>query len=72
LGTTFQIATNETVLMHSHFESGRASILDRGRTELLCQREHTQDAADPGFSELAINKVAECADVSAGAAGSPQ
>ena len=68
---TFEIATNEAVLMHSHFESRRASILDRGCTELFCQREHTQDATDPGFTELAINKVAECADVSTGSAGSP-
>ena len=58
--------------MHSHFESRRASILDRGGAELLGQREHAQDAANPRFSELVINKVAECADVSAGSSGSPQ
>ena len=58
--------------MHAHFEGSRASIFDRGGAELLGQREDAQDAADAGFSELAINKVAECADVSAGSAGSPQ
>ena len=31
----FEIATNEAVLMHSHFQSSRADILDRGGTELL-------------------------------------
>jgi len=50
----------------------RASILERGGTELFCQREHTQDAAHTRFSQLGINKVAERADVSAGLAGSPQ
>ena len=32
---TFEIATNEAVFMHSHFQSRRAGILDRGGTELL-------------------------------------
>ncbi len=58
--------------MHAHFEGRSTSILDRGQAELLGQREHAQDAADTGFSELVINKVAEDADVSAGPAGSPQ
>ena len=34
---TFEIATNEAVLMHSHFERSRAGILDRCGTELLGQ-----------------------------------
>src|ERR1051325_9521095 len=69
---TFEVATNEAVLMHSHFESGRRGILDRGGTELLGQREHAQDATNANFSELGIDKVAECTDVRAGASGSPQ
>ena len=69
---TFEIATNEAVLMHSHFESSRAGTLDRGSTELLGQREHAQDATNAGFSELAINKVAERTDVRTGSPSSPQ
>ena len=68
----FEIATNEAVLVHSHFQSSRAGILDRGGTELLGQREHAQDATNAGFSELAINKVAERTDVRTGSSSSPQ
>jgi hypothetical protein len=68
----FEIATNEAELMHAHFEGNRASIFDRGGAELLGQGEDAQDAADTRFSELVINEVAECADVSTGSAGSPQ
>jgi hypothetical protein len=35
LRTSFEIATNEAVLMHAHFEGRRASIFDGGGTELL-------------------------------------
>ena len=35
LGTTFEIATDKAVLVHSHFEGRLASVLDRSRTELL-------------------------------------
>ena len=59
LGGTFEIATDKAVLVHSHFEGSRASILDRGCTELLRQREDTQDATNAGLSELAKDKVAE-------------
>ena len=68
----FEIATNEAILLHAHFEGGSTSILDCGQAELLGQREDAQDAADTWFAELVINKVAECADVSTGSAGSPQ
>jgi hypothetical protein len=68
----FEIATNEAEFVHAHFQRGRAGILDRGGAELLGQREHAQDATNADFSELAINKVAECADVRAGSSGSPQ
>ena len=70
--TPFEIATNEAVLMHAQFEGRGASIFDGSGAELLGQREQAQDAADARFAELVINKVAECADVSASAAGSPQ
>src|SRR3974390_3111889 len=72
LGTTFEIATDKAVLVHSQFEGRRASVLDRGSAELLRQGEDAQDAADARFSELAIDQVAEGADVRAGAIGSPQ
>jgi hypothetical protein len=72
LGTAFEIATNEAVLIHAHFEGRRACLLDCSQAELLGQREDAQDAADTRFSELVINKVAKCADVSTSAAGSPQ
>ena len=58
--------------MHAHFEGRRASLLDGSQAELLGQREDAKDAADARFAELVINKVAECADVNAGAAGAPQ
>src|ERR1700722_3231332 len=69
---TFEIATNEAVLVHSHFESNRARIFDRGGAELLAQGEDAEDAANPRLSELFINKIAECADMSTAASGSPQ
>jgi hypothetical protein len=72
LWATFEIATNEAEFMHAHFQSNRAGIFDRGGAELLGQGEDAEDAANPGFSELVINKVAECADVSAGSSRSPQ
>jgi hypothetical protein len=58
LGATFEITTNEAVLIHAHFESRRASLLDGSQAELLGQREDAEDAADTRFSELAIDKVA--------------
>jgi len=67
----FEVATNEAVLMHSHFQSGRAGILQRGGTELLGPREHAEDATNADFSELAINKVAERTDVRTGSSSSP-
>src|ERR1700688_4098507 len=47
LWSTFEIATNEAVLVHSHFKSGRAGIFDRGGAELLGQGEDAEDAANP-------------------------
>src|ERR1700675_1198669 len=58
--------------MHAHFQSSRARIFNCGGAELLGQGEDAEDAANPRFSELVINKVAECADVSTGSSGSPQ
>jgi hypothetical protein len=69
---TFEIATNEAVLMHAHFQSNRARLFDRGGAELLGQGEDAEDAANPRCSELVINKLAECADVSAGSSSSPK
>src|ERR1700730_17626032 len=71
-GTTFEIATEEAILVHSHLEGRRARFLDRGGAELFRQPEHALDAADTWFSELVIDKVAECSDVRTGSAGSPQ
>ena len=34
---TFEIATNEAVLMHTHFEGRRASLLNGGQAELFGQ-----------------------------------
>jgi hypothetical protein len=69
---TFEIATNEAEFMHPHFQSSRARIFDRCGAELLGQGEDSEDAANPRFSELVTNKVAECADVSPGTSSSPQ
>jgi len=57
--------------MHAHFQRNRARLFDRGGAELLGQGEDAEDAANPGFPELVINKVAECADVSTGSSGPP-
>jgi hypothetical protein len=35
LGTAFQIATNEAVLLDSHLQGGRAGLVDGGRAVLL-------------------------------------
>src|ERR1700723_1425083 len=69
---TFEIATNEAEFIHTHFESNGARIFDRGSAELLGQGEDAEDAANSRFSELVINKVAECADVGAGSSRPPQ
>src|SRR5208282_429434 len=72
LGSTFEIAPDKAVLIDSHFESGGAGILDRSGAKLLGQREHAQHPANAGFSNLAINKVAERTDVRTGSSRSPQ
>jgi len=72
LWTALEIATDQAIFVHSPLEGSGAGILDRSRAELFGQREHAQDAADTRFAELVINKVAECADVSAGSARAPQ
>ena len=46
LWSAFQIAANEAVFMHPHFESRRARLLDRGGAELFCQAR-----AHPGRGE---------------------
>src|ERR1700723_2936938 len=43
LWATFEIATNEAEFMHSHFQSHRAGLFDRGGAELLGQGEDAED-----------------------------
>ena len=70
---TFEIATNEAVFMHSHFESSRSRHLRPRRYRTSWPSESTPRMRRiASFSELGINKVAECTDVGSGASGSPQ
>ena len=71
LWTALEIATDKAIFVHSHLEGSAAGILDRSGAELLGEGEHAQDAANARFSELAINKVAECTDMHAGPFGPP-
>ncbi len=48
--TTLQIAANEAVFLHSHFQRGGAGFIDRSRTVLLGQGENAEDAAHAHFS----------------------
>jgi hypothetical protein len=59
LGLALEVATDKVVLMHAHFQSRRASIVDHCRTELLGQRKHTKDAAHPDLSLAPVDSLAE-------------
>src|SRR5579872_6027215 len=72
LWATFQIAANEAIFLNSHVQRGGAGFLDGSPAVLFGQRENAQDAADANFPLLAMDGFAECADVRAGAARSPQ
>jgi hypothetical protein len=72
LGAAFQIATNEAIFLDTHFERGGAGFIGCGRAVLLRQRQDAEDATHADFSLLAMDGIAERADVGAGAARSPQ
>ena len=71
LRTTFQIAADEAVFMHAHFERGGAGFIDCRGAVLLGQGQHAQDAAHADFALLCggwPRKVYRCASGAAGAA----
>jgi hypothetical protein len=72
LGTTFWVAADKPVFLHSHFECGSASIVDSCSTELFGQRKNTENPAGPSLALMAMNRIAKRADVGSGARGSPQ
>src|SRR6266702_3442711 len=71
LRAAFQIAADETVFLHSHFQRSSAGFIDRRGAVLLGQREDAQDSAHTNFALLAVDGIAERADVRPGAARSP-
>src|SRR5687768_16466555 len=69
---TFQITADKTVFVDAEFESGRAGILDSRYTELLRQRQHAKNAANPRLSLMSIDRFPECTDLRAGPAGASE
>ena len=72
LRAALQIAADEAVFLNSHVQRGGAGFIDRCGAVLLGQRENAEDAAHSDLALLAVDGVAESADVRPGAARSPQ
>src|SRR5271165_1403540 len=72
LGVALQIAADKAVLLHSHLQRSGAGFIDRRCSVLLGQRENAQDAAHAYFAFLAMDGIAERADMESGSTRSPQ
>src|SRR5258707_10415854 len=72
LRTTLQVAAHETIFVHAHLESCRASFIDSGSAIFFGERENAQDAPHAHFALLAIDKVAKCTDLGAHSAGAAE
>ena len=72
LGLTLEVAPHKVVLMHAHFQSCRAGIVDHCRTELLSQGKHAEDAAHPDLALAPVDSLAKGADICAGVASARQ
>jgi hypothetical protein len=72
LWAALQIAADEAIFLDAHLQRGGAGFIDCRRAVLLGQGEHAEDAADADFSLLAMDGLAERADVRSGATGAPQ
>lgn len=72
LWLALEVATHKVVLVHAHFQSRRAGLIDHCRTELLSQGKHAQDAAHPDLSLAPMDGFTESADVCTGVAGARQ
>jgi hypothetical protein len=63
LRTALQVAAYEVVFGRACFQGHGAGVLGRGDAILLGHREHAQDAAHRDFPMLAMQVLAEGADV---------
>src|SRR5438445_3153170 len=72
LRAALQIAADKAVFLHSHVECGGAGFIDRRGAVFLGQGENAEDAAHSDLALLAVDGIAECADVRSGATGAPQ
>src|SRR5260370_24201046 len=67
-----QIMADKLVLVYTHLQSYRASLIARGCAEFLGHGQHTLDAADRALFLPIMESTAEGADVSTGLLGAPQ
>src|SRR6266849_8204072 len=72
LADNAQVAAHETIFVHAHLESCRASFIDGGSAIFFGERENAQDAPHAHFASLAIDKVAKCTDMGAHPAGAAE
>ena len=68
-GPAVEVALEEAVGGHAEFERGGGGLVDDDGTVLVGEREHAEDAADAGGALVAVDVVAEGADLRAGALG---
>src|SRR5713226_4968478 len=71
-GTVLEIVPDKAVLVYSHLQSYRASLIDRWSAEFFRQGQHALDAADRALSLPIMEGTAEGADVRAGLLGAPR
>ena len=68
----FQIAAHEAVVLHAQIESRSAGIVDSNHAMLFGERHDTENAADACLGFVAIDRLAELADVATGLGGAGQ
>src|ERR1039457_7163182 len=72
LRVALQIAPDEAVFLHSHLQRSGAGFIDRRGTVFLGQGENPQNAEHAYFALLAMDGIAERADMYSGSTRSPQ
>src|SRR2546422_2230131 len=72
LRPALEITADEAVFVDAEFQCGGTGILNGSDAELLCKRQHAENATNASFSLMTMDRVAECADVRSGAGGTRQ
>ena len=71
LRTSFQIAADEVILVHSQLEGGRAGFIDHRGAELLRQSQDSLNATDAYLTQTTMDRFAKRAYVRPGLRGPP-